>query len=440
VDSAKIANQSMARLHESWTEVPRGERISYFKKLDIPQAQELFLKLNTEEKAFIIRGLDTVEQKVWMRILDPDDAVDVIQKFHKKERKSLVNLFDHTNQNHINALLAFAEDVAGGLMNPRYVRVRPDMRVAEAIRYVHKQALEKVETMYYVYVLSSEQELLGMLSFRELFTSSPGEFVNNVMHTDLIVAHEEMHQEELGKLFAQHNLLAIPVVDTENLMKGIVTIDDIVDVVEREATEDIQKIGGMQALDAPYLQIGLLQMIKKRAGWLTILFFGELLTATAMGYFQDQIARAVVLALFLPLIISSGGNAGSQASTLVVRALALGEVRLRDWWQVAKRELVVGISLGAILASIGFLRIVLWQGAFHAYGPHFLLIAVTVFLSVVCVVLWGTICGALLPLLLRRIGFDPASASAPFVATLVDVTGVVIYFSIGIVVLHGTVL
>lgn len=440
MNGTKIEELSLAQLHDQWQEVPYEKRVEYFKKLDIPHAQELFLKLDAEKRASIIRGLNKAEQRVWMRILDPDDAADVIQKVPANERHALIDLFDHTNQNHVNALLAYGEDVAGGLMNPRYVRVRPDMRIAEAVRYVHKQALEQVETMYYVYVLGMEQELLGMLSFRELFTSHPGEFVRNVMHTDLITVQEEMDQEEVGRLFAQHSLLALPVVNKENQMKGIVTVDDIVGVVEREATEDMQKIGGMEALEAPYLQISFLQMLQKRGGWLAVLFLGELLTASAMGYFEIQIERAVVLALFLPLIISSGGNAGSQASTLIVRALALREVRTKDWWRVARREMTIGLVLGILLAAIGFCRIIFWQSAFHSYGEHAMLIALTVFLAVVGVVLLGTISGALLPIVLRRVGFDPASASTPFVATLVDVAGVIIYFGIASVVLRGTLL
>lgn len=430
---------SIKQLHEVWADVPQGERLAYFKNLPISQAQELFLKLPAEDKSGIVLNLDDAEQRVWMRILDPDDAADLIQKVPLSKRHHLINLFDHTNRNHINALLAYQEDEAGGLMNPRYVRVRPDMRVAEAIRYVHRQALEQVETMYYVYVLGPEQKLLGMLSFRELFTSPPGEFVANVMHTDLIMAAEELDQEELGRLFAQHNLLAIPVVDESNCMQGIVTIDDIVDVVEEEATEDIQKIGGVEVLDAPYLQISLPNMIRKRAVWLIVLFVGELLTASAMSRYQDQIAKAVVLTMFLPLIISSGGNAGSQTSTLVIRAMALGEIRLRDWFRVASRELVIGLTLGIILSLIGLARVVFWEMAFHDYGPHFMLIGLTVFFSVMGVVLWGTLCGALLPLILRRAGFDPASASTPFVATIVDVTGVIIYFSIAEFLLRGSV-
>jgi magnesium transporter len=241
-------------------------------------------------------------------------------------------------------------------------------------------------------------------------------------------------------LFAKHRLMAIPVVDAERRMKGIVTVDDIVQVVQEAATEDIQKVGGMEALDAPYFEVGLLAMLKKRAGWLLVLFLGEMLTATAMGHFEEEIARAVVLALFVPLIISSGGNSGSQATTLIIRSLALSEVRLKDWWRVMQREILSGMSLGVILGLVGMARILLWQALFHTYGGHAGLVALTVGLSLVGVVTWGTFSGSMLPFILRRVGFDPASASAPFVATLVDVSGLVIYFSVGSVLLRGTLL
>ena len=249
-----------------------------------------------------------------------------------------------------------------------------------------------------------------------------------------------MDQEALTRLFTQHSLRAVPVVDPEGRMKGIVTLDDIVDVVQEEATEDIQKLGGTQALDAPYMEIGFFEVIRKRGGWLSILFFGEMLTASAMGYFEDEIAKAVVLALFVPLIISSGGNTGSQASTLVIRAMALGEVGLRDWWRVIRRELGVGLALGSLLGLFGLLRIVLWEAFLPTYGPHYWLLGWTVALSLVGVVTFGTLVGSLLPFILRRLGLDPASASAPFVATLVDVTGLVIYFSLASALLRGALL
>jgi magnesium transporter len=251
---------------------------------------------------------------------------------------------------------------------------------------------------------------------------------------------EDQDQEEVARLFRKHSLRALPVVDQERRLKGIVTIDDMLDVLQKEATEDIQRFGGVAAIDAPYLTIGLGSMLRKRGGWLSALFLGEMLTATAMAHFEEEIARAVVLALFVPLIISSGGNSGSQASTLVIRAMALGEVRLRDWWRVIRRELVTGFVLGALLGTIGFLRIVIWQAVRPIYGEHYLLIALTVFASLIGVVTFGCLAGSFLPFILRRLRLDPASASAPFVATLVDVTGLVIYFTVAGTILRGTLL
>jgi len=249
-----------------------------------------------------------------------------------------------------------------------------------------------------------------------------------VMTTDLVTIPAGMDQEQVSAIFAEHDLIALPVLGESGQMKGIVTADDIVDVVREEATEDIQKFGGMEALEAPYLETPFWAMLQKRAGWLAVLFFGEMLTATAMGYFERQIAEAVFLALFVPLIISSGGNSGSQASTLVVRAMALGELDLRDWWRVVRRELASGLVLGGILGAFGLLRVLIWQGVFDAYGGHGVALACTLAASLVGVVTFGTLVGSMLPLILRRLGFDPASASAPLVATMVDVSGIVIYF------------
>jgi magnesium transporter len=260
------------------------------------------------------------------------------------------------------------------------------------------------------------------------------------MRSEFISARDDLDQEALSQLFMRHHLLMMPIVDAEGHIKGVVSVDDIVQVVQEEATEDIQKLGGVAILEDPYLEVPLFKMIRKRAGWLAALFLGEMLTATAMGRFQDEITKAVVLALFVPLIISSGGNSGSQATTLVIRAMALGEVRLRDWWRVIRREVITGFGLGSILASIGLMRILLWQGLFNSYGEHYFLVAMTVALSLVGVVLWGSVAGSILPFILRALGFDPASASAPFVATLVDVTGLVIYFSVAALVLGGTLL
>jgi len=313
------------------------------------------------------------------------------------------------------------------------------MAVDEGIAYLRRQA-DQVETIYYGYVLDAEQRLLGVVSFRHLFSADRSSTIRDVMQTGLIVVREGTDQEEIASLFSEHHLLAIPVVDEESRVKGVVTIDDIVDVVEEEASEDIQKIGGMEALDEPYLRTRFRRMIRKRGSWLSALFLGELLTATAMGYFEEEVARAVVLAVFIPLIISSGGNSGSQAATLVIRAMAIGEVRVRDWWRVIWRELAAGLVLGAMLAAMGMVRILVWQAAWRSYGEHYFLLALTVAFSLIGVVTFGTLAGSMLPFLLRHLDVDPASASAPFVATLVDVSGLVIYFTIANAILRGTLL
>jgi magnesium transporter len=400
---------------------------------------DFFLKLSSRDQLELIRNLPREERRIWLRLLPPDDAADVIQLAPEEERESLLMQLDDVARREVNALLAYQEDAAGGLMNPRFARLRPDISLDEAISYLRRQA-GHVETLYYAYVLDESQCLLGVLSVRDLFAADPSKTVRELMGTKFVSVSEQMDQEEVARLFAKYHLLAIPVLDSTGRMHGIVTVDDIVDVVEQETSEDIQKAGGMEALEAPYLQIGFWTMVKKRAGWLTILFIGEMLTATAMGHFEHEIARAVVLALFVPLIISSGGNSGSQASTLVIRAMALGEVRLRDWWRIMVREASAGIVLGAILGTIGIGRILIWQGVWAPYGPHYLLVGATVACSLIGVVLFGALAGSMLPFVLQRGRLDPASASAPFVATLVDVTGLVIYFTIAKIILSGTLL
>ena len=287
------------------------------------------------------------------------------------------------------------------------------------MHYLRRQAREHLETLNYSYVLDVNQRLIGVVSFRDLFRESGAKVLRDVMQQEVISVLDTMDQEAVARVFAKHGLTAIPVVNDEGRMKGIVTADDIVDVVLSEATEDIHKLGGMEALDTPYMQTGLLAMVKKRAGWLSALFLGEMLTASAMGHFESEIARAVVLALFVPLIISSGGNSGSQATTLIIRAMALGEVGIRDWWRIMRREVGAGVSLGFILATLGLLRILAWQFMFGTYGPNYGYVAASVAVSLVGVVTWGTVMGSMLPFVIRRFGFDPASASAPFVATLV---------------------
>jgi magnesium transporter len=429
-----------SELEEVWAFLSIEERVEGFRILSRSDAEELFDRLSASDQARLILALPQAERRSWMRYLEPDDAADVVQSAQPEEKDVLLNLLDEATRKEVGALLAYAEDAAGGLMNPRYVRVRPGMTVDEAMSYLRKQARERVETIHYSYVLDAGQKLLGVVSFRDLFAAQPGKTVAEVMKTDLVTATEETDQEALSQLFGQHGLMAIPVLDGAGQMKGVVTVDDIVDVVQEEATEDIQKMGAVAALEAPYLNVGFLEMLKKRAGWLAVLFVGEMFTATALAYFQKEIDKATVLAMFMPLIISAGGNSGSQATTLVIRAIALGEVRLRDWWRVAARELLMGATLGGLLGLIGLTRILLWPSRVALYGEHFALVGLAVALSVVGVVLFGTMAGAMLPMVLRKLGLDPASASAPAVATIVDVTGLVIYFTVASIVLTGTLL
>ncbi len=431
---------SVGDLRDMWTVVTKDERVEGFASLPRTDAEEFFLGLAERDSAELLLALPRDEQRAWMRLLPPDDAADLVQAAPADEKARLLALLDKATRKEVNALLAYAEDEAGGLMNPRFARVRPDATVDEAISYLRKQSRGRIETLYSVYVLDEQQRLLGVVSFRELFAALPDTQVRELMHTDVVTVQDDQDQEAVSRIFAQHDLSAIPVLDATGCVKGIVTVDDIVDVVNEEATEDIQKVGGMEALGAPYMNIGFGSMLRKRGGWLAALFLGETLTATAMSHFEGEIERAVVLALFVPLIISSGGNSGSQATTLVIRAMALGEVQLRDWWRVVRRELATGVALGTLLGVIGFLRIVLWQAVSPIYGDHYLLVALTVASSLIGVVMFGTTVGSLLPFILRRLNLDPASASAPFVATLVDVTGLVIYFTVASMLLAGTLL
>jgi magnesium transporter len=444
MSSAEVAREEepfpAEDLREVWSLLDPTERLEAFRLLARPEAEDFFLGLAAADQVALLLRLVPPERRSWIRLLAPDDVVDLIQAAPPGEQAGLVALLDETTKKEVPALLAFAEDDAGGLMNPRYARVRPDMTVDEALLYVRRQIRERAASSYYAYVLDAEQRLLGVVSFGELFAAPGDKRVRDVMKTEVVVVPETMDQEAVGRLLAEHDLLAIPVVDDAGRMKGIVTADDIMDVVEEEATEDIQKIGGTSALDAPYLRTPFHRMVGKRAGWLSILFMGEMLTATAMAYFEEEIRQAVVLAVFIPLIISSGGNSGSQASTLVIRAMALGEVGPRDWWRVLRRELGAGFALGAILGLIGVARILFWHQISGAYGEHYVGVAITIALSVLGVVTWGAIAGSMLPFVLRKLRLDPASASAPFVATLVDVSGLVIYFTAASLVLSGTLL
>lgn len=418
-------------LMESWPSMSEDDRLEVFQSLPRGDASELFLSLDPADQEALITPLPSNEQRVWLRLLPAEEAADLIQQVDdQEEHEGLLALLDHRMRPEVEALLAYKDDVAGGLMSPSYAWMRTDMTVAQALAYLRLQAADRVSMIYYAYVLDSSQRLIGVVSFRDLMAAPATRKVEDVMLTSPLSVLEDTDQEEVARTLQESGLLAVPVVDDEGHIKGIITLDDVLDVVEEEATEDIQKFGGLEALDLPYFRTGFLEMLRKRGGWLALLFLSEMLTATAMGFFQTEIEQAVILAVFVPLVISSGGNSGSQASTLIIRAMALEEVRLRDWFRVVRREILIGLGLGSMLCVIGFGRISLWEWLFHSYGGHYLALAATVALSLIGVVTWGTLSGSALPMLLRKAGFDPANASAPFVATLCDVTGLVIYFSI----------
>jgi magnesium transporter len=393
-------------------------------------------------RAAILEQLEPPHVAQILAGLSADERTDIIQKMGLHERHRILPKLSAEMRKELEGLLQYPAHTAGGIMTTEFVRLDGEMTVGDALKHIRVVAREK-ESIYACYVMEpGTGRLLGAVSLRDLVMAELEEPVTKVMHPKPVTVNALDDQEVVAQKIGKYNLLAVPVLEEDGSVVGFVTVDDVIDVLIEEGTEDILRMAAVEpgALDKPYMQVALPLMIRKRAGWLVILFLGEMLTATAMGFFEKEIEKAVVLALFVPLIISSGGNSGSQASTLVIRALALGEVSLRDWWRVMQREVFSGLGLGLILGSIGFLRITIWSGFSHIYGPHWLLVALTVGLALIGIVLWGTLAGSMLPFILRRLGFDPATSSAPFVATMVDVTGLVIYFSVAVVLLRGTLL
>src|SRR5688500_9886559 len=385
---------NVEELREAWWLLSQNDRLQGFRLLDTEEAEEFFLALPVRGQAELLRMLRPPERRVWLRILAPDDAADLIQEFDEEERPPMLALLDDATRREVSVLLAYEEDEAGGLMSSRFARVRPDMTVDEAISYLRRQAISgiQLETIYYIYALEHDQRLAGIASFRELFAAPGIQRVRDVMITDFVSVRDDLDQEEVARLFAEHDVLALPVIDADGRMKGIVTVDDIVDVVEEEATEDAHKFGGLQALEEPYLRTGFGSLIRKRAPWLIVLFFGGMVTALTVEQFHDTLDTLTVLISFMPLIIASGGNSGSQASTLVIRALAGDDVHLRDWWRVARRELATGLTLGAVLGAIGLARAIFFPpaGADLLSQSTILLVAATVAISLMGVVLFGT--------------------------------------------------
>ena len=434
-----VRNRSESDLARVLTDLTVEDQAVVFRVLPRKVAAATFEYLSQDDQETLLKALAKEDVAAILNNMAPDDRTMFLEELPAVVTQQLLNLLTPEERTTALTLLGYPEGSIGRLMTPDYIAIREHWTVQEVLDYVRTHGHDS-ETLNVLYVVDDHGVLVDDIRIREFLLTSPANTVADLMDRRFVGLKAGDNQQTAVAVFRTEDRLALPVTDSAGVLIGIVTIDDVLEVAESAATKEIQRIGGSEALDEPYMEIAFPKMIQKRAGWLTALFLGEMLTATAMGFFEQEIARAVVLALFVPLIISSGGNSGSQASTLVIRAIALGELELKDWWRVMRREIFAGLALGGILGTIGFLRITVWSAFSTLYGPHWLLVAVTVGTALVGVVLWGTLIGSLLPFLLRRLGFDPATSSAPFVATLVDVTGLVIYFSVGLVILRGTVL
>ncbi|NMN37533.1 magnesium transporter [Pedobacter sp. SG918] len=402
--------------------------VNVFRILDFPTQERIIKKLSGNKLNQIIKDLP------------PDDRTALFSELKGDVVKKMITLLPPEERKESLALLGYKEDSIGRLMTPDYIAVKPEWSISRVLAHIRRYG-KNSETIDVVYVIDKEGVLLDDIRIREVLLADPEAIIGELTDKRFIALKANDPQEDAINIFRMNNRVALPVVDENNILLGIVTVDDILWIANEEYTEDMHKIGGTEALDEPYLDIPILKLVKKRAGWLIVLFLGEMLTATAMQHFEIELEKAVVLSLFIPLIMSSGGNSGSQASTLIIQAMALGEVTIAEWWRVMRRELVSGALLGIILGTIGFVRIVTWQELhLYNYGPHWFLIATTIFFTLVGIVLWGSLIGSMMPIILKKLKLDPATSSAPFVATMVDVTGIVIYFSVAVLILKGVLL
>ncbi len=439
-----LDDQNIADVAELLFEYPEYEA-RIIANLSIHRAASTFKILDFATQKRIVAELPSFKTAELLNELQADDRTDFLEDLPKEVLRDLIKLLHPEERLVTLSLLGYPEGSVGRLMLPDYVYVHGQNTVEEVFHIIRKYA-KNTEMIDVIYVINDKGELIDDLRIKEFIIAAPDKQVSELMDERVIALNVKDDQEYANQVFKMNNRTALPVVDDNNVLLGIVTIDDILWVAQEEFSEDMQKMGGTEALNEPYLEISFIKLIQKRAGWLIVLFLSELFTATAMAYFNDEISKATVLAIFIPLIMSSGGNSGSQASTLVIQAMAVGDVDLRDWWRVMRREIFSGLTLGSILGIIGFFRIIAWHFLmkYHIlkdlYGPHWLLIACTIGVSLIGVVLWGTLAGSMLPIALKKMGADPAVSSAPFVATLVDVTGIVIYFSVAYLFLQNVLL
>jgi magnesium transporter len=433
---AELDSPDVAEMLE---EFPVQDSAIVFRILPRDRAAEIFEYLPLEQQTKLVQSLADEQLVNLLNEMAPDDRTRLLEELPPEVTKRALGSLSPGELKIARQLLGYPEETAGRYMTPEYIAVRPAMTAAEALGYVRKHGKDR-ETLNVVYVTDDKGKLLDDLKLSTLVLADPEAKCQDLNDGQLLSLPATADREEVVAAFEKYDRVALPVTDTRGVLLGIITVDDVLDVAEAEATEDIQKLGGMQALEGSYLGAGFFDMVRKRGGWLTVLLLGEMLTTTAMGYFEHELSRALVLSLFIPLIISSGGNSGSQATSLIIRSLAVRELELSDWWRVFRREVASGLALGGILGVVGLIRVILWPWRATQYGPHFIKIGFTVAFSLVGVVLFGTLTGAMLPFLLRRLNLDPATASAPFVATLVDVSGLIIYFTVASILLRGTLL
>jgi len=438
----KLNNLESFQIAEIIETLPKREQILLFRILSRESAKEIFSHLSHEDQSDIIEGLAQHVSQLTdlLNDLDPDDRTAFFEELPGVASQRLMQMMSVEERQIATRLLGYPRDTIGRLMTPEYVAVKPFFTVQQALEHVRKFGRNS-ETLNVVYIVDSNWKLIDDIKIRDIILASPDQTIADISDNRYVSLNAYDDREVAIKVFQDNDRVALPVTDTDGTLVGIVTVDDVMDVIEEEATEDFQKFGGTEGLDLSYTKTSLYEMVKKRSGWLVILFLGEMLTASAMAYFEEEILKAVVLALFIPLIISSGGNSGSQAASLIIRALALGELKVKNWWYVMRKEIFSGLLLGSILGIIGFIRILVWQQTgLYDYGYFWVWIGISVALSLILVVLWGTLSGSMIPLLLKKVGLDPATASAPFVATLVDVTGLIIFFSVAAIVLGGKLL
>ncbi|MEI6846959.1 MAG: magnesium transporter [Chlorobiaceae bacterium] len=427
-------------LAELISDLPENEQAILFRLLPKDVATETFEYLELDSQQNLLTALTQKDVTHILNSMSADDRTALLEELPGTVVQELLKLLSFKEFKITKTLLAYAEDSVGRLMSPDYLSVKKDWDINQVLDYIRNFGHES-ETLNVIYVVDEHGKLKGELLARTLLLSHPEKKVTDIISEDKIITlTASQNQKDALEAFKRYDTVALPVVDSNGYLIGIVTVDDMLDVAEEEETEDIQKFGAVEALEEPYMDLPIFQLVKKRAGWLVILFIGEMLTASALAFFQDELAKAIVLATFIPLIISSGGNSGSQAATLIIRSLSLGEITIMDWWQVMRREIVSGLALGGLLGLIGVLRVIIWAAIFGKLTMTWLYVAITVGISLIGIVLFGTLTGSMLPLLLKRWGLDPATSSAPFVATLVDVTGIVIYFSVASLILGGILL